>query len=119
MAENAGKCSREQAAALFFHQLARPLRAVLQMRHHISEELEVAGIVGHVRLLGGSLADVAQGRVGPFPKRSEHGAVHVFQHLPLADLVRIPLRDGLGIINPPLEKEQLGTGGGQLGLCRA
>ena len=45
--------------------------------------------------------------------------MHVFQRLPLADLVRIPLRNGLGIINPPLKKKQFSMGGGQLSLRRA
>ena len=75
------------------------------MRHHVSEEPEIVGVVGHMRLLSDCLADVAQGRVGPFPELPEHGAVHVFQRLPLADLVRILLRNGLGIINLPLKKK--------------
>ena len=101
------------------HQLVRPLRVALQMRHHVSEELEIAGVVGHMRLLSGCLADIVQGRVGPFPESPEHGAVHVFQRLPLADIVRIPLRNGLDIINLSLKKKQLGTGRGQLSLRRA
>ena len=82
------------------------------MRNHVREESDIDGIVGHMRLLSVCLADVSQGRVGPFPECPEHGAMHVFQHLPLADLVRNPLRNGLGIINPPLKKKQFSAGGG-------
>ena len=45
--------------------------------------------------------------------------MHVLQRLPLANLIFIPPRNRLGIIDPPLEEKQLGMGGGQLSLRRA
>ena len=63
----------------------RLLRAVLQKHHHVSEKLEVAGVVGLMRHLGSSLANVAEGRVSPFPESSEHGGVLMLQNPPLMD----------------------------------
>ena len=45
--------------------------------------------------------------------------MHVFHNPLLTDLVLIPLHDGLGVINPLLEKKQLGAGGGQVNLRHA
>ena len=42
--------------------------------------------------------------------------MHVFQNPRLTDLILILLRDGLSIINPLLEKKQLGPRRGQLRL---
>ena len=119
MTEDAGECPCEQAAAPFFYQLARPLGAVLQVHHHVSEESEIADVIVHTRLLGGCLADVAQGHVSPFPDGSEHGAMHVLQRLPLADFILVPPCNDFGIVDPSLKKERLGAGGGQLSLRRA
>ena len=75
------------------------------MRHHISEELEMAGIVGHVRMRGVRLADIAQGRVGPVPELLEHGTMHFLQCLPLKNFFYVLPRNGLSIINPLLKKQ--------------
>ena len=45
--------------------------------------------------------------------------MHVLQRLTLANLILIPLHNGLGTIDPPLKKKQLGARGGQLNLHRA
>ena len=50
VAEDAGKRTLEQVAAPLLNKLASSLGAVLQVCHHISEELKMAGIVGHVRM---------------------------------------------------------------------
>ena len=42
--------------------------------------------------------------------------MHVLQSLPLTDLVLVPSCNGLGTVNPLLEKKQLGAGRGQLRL---
>ena len=42
--------------------------------------------------------------------------MHVLQRLPLANLIFVLPRNGLGVIDPMLEKKQLSTGGVQLSL---
>ena len=109
----------EQGSAPLFDKPTGPLGAVLQKRHHVGEKLEVAGVAGLMRLLSTSLANVAQSCVGPFSERLKHGGMLTLQNPPPTDLVLISLRDGLGVINPLLEKKLLSPGRGQLRLRRA
>ena len=44
--------------------------------------------------------------------------MHMLQRLPLENFFSVLPRNGLNIIKQPLEKKQLGTGGGQLSLHR-
>ena len=52
MAEDAGKHAPEQAAAPLFNKLASSIRTILQVRHHVGEEAEVAGVVVCVGMRG-------------------------------------------------------------------
>ena len=42
--------------------------------------------------------------------------MHALQHLPPERFLPALLCEGLSISNPPLKREQFGTGGGQFGL---
>ena len=74
--------------------------------------MEVAGVVDLVRLLGGSLADIAQSFVDPLSERLKHGGMHMLQNPPPMELVLTSLRDGLGVIDPLLKKKLLCPGRG-------
>ena len=118
MAEDTGECTPEQAAAPLLDKLTSSLRVVLQTHHHISEESDMTGIVGHVRMWGVRLTDISQGRVGPIPEALEHRGMHALQRPPLKHFFPVLPRDGLGVGGPLPKREQLGAGGGQVRLRR-
>ena len=118
MAEDAGEHAPEQAMAPLFNKLASSLVTTLQARHHVGEEAEMAGVIGRAGMRGVLIADVAQCRVGPVPEALKHGGVHALQCPPLEHFLPVLPRNGLGVIDPLLKREQLGAGGVQFRLRR-
>ena len=94
------------------------VRSGLQACHHVGEEAEVTGVVIHWRMGGVRVTHMAQGSLGPVPKIPKHGSMNALQHPPLQHFLPTLSCDGLGVINPPLKREQLGAGGGQFRLRR-
>ena len=105
-----------EAPAPLLNELASSRDLVLQARHALGEEVEVAGVIFRVGMRGVFITNGAQRLVGPRPEVSEHGGVLVLQCLSVDRLLPALLREGLRSGNSLLKQEQLSTGGGQLGL---